>query len=333
MATRQGGETASGPKSLKVKILQPITVNAIERRCNGDGEEVVARVHLTYALAYDGGPAHPSLLKAWGIEGEYRTTVDEHGPVVLDADRTLAFPDDYESLRDKSLRVHSRILQRFIALGTTPSIASSLDELGDDPAQNEPVVLETGTLAELLQHSITPGELWVFLLNHGGARPKARALRSPTNPNEITFRTTDPWLEAGKRRKRFEKAMGLCGATAQALRRVQEDGLWWHQLGIGLPPLPPEATKGLISDLERYAEILKEFVVSLKGPAHRPADPDRTLFCIDWYALAMERAADPLYAAGTALYSLIFGETTADSFEVMSARARKAKSAAPTARS
>ncbi len=314
-------------------MLQHIKVNAIERRRNGDGEEVVARVHLTYALAYDGGPAHPSLLKAWGIEGEYGTTVNEQGPVVLDAYGTLAFPDDYESVRDESLRTYSGILQRFIALGITPSIVSSLDELGDDPAQNEPVVLETGTLAELLGHRITPGELWVFLMNHGGARPKARALRGQTNPNEITFRTTDPWLEAGKRRKRFEKAMGLCGDTALALRRVQDDGLWWHQLGVGLPPLPPEATRSLISDLERYAEILKEFVGSLKGPAHRPADPDRTLFCIDWYALAMKRAADPLYAVGAALYSLIFSETTAGSFEVICARARKGKSAARGAQS
>jgi hypothetical protein len=290
MEPRQRGESASRPKRLKVEILQPITVSAIERRRSGDGEQVVARVHLTYALAYDGGPAHPSLLKALGVEGENAITVNEHGPVVLDADRTLAFRDDYESVRDESLRTYSGILQRFIALGTTLSITSSLDELSDDSAQNEPVVLETGTLAELLRHRITPVELWVFLLNHGGARPKARALRSPTNPNEITVRKTDPWLDAGKRRKGFEKAMRLCENTAMALRGIQGSGLWWHN--ISLPPLPPKATEGLISDLERSAEILKGFVVSLKGPAHSPTDPDRTLFCRDWYALAMERAAN-----------------------------------------
>jgi hypothetical protein len=333
MATRQGGESASGSKPPKVEVLQPIAVTAIERRHNGDGEEVVARVHLTYALTYDGGAAHPSLLKAWGIEGESGTTVNEHGPIVLDAHHTLAFPDDYENARDETLRTYSSFLQRFIALGTTPSIASSLDRLGDDPAQNEPVVLGTGMFAELLRHRITPSELWVFLLSHGGARPKARAIHSPSNPNEITVRKTNPWLDAAKRRKRFEKAIGLCGDTALALRRVQQDGLWWHQYGISLPPLPPKATEGLISDLERYAEILKEFVVSLKGPAHHPADPDRTLFCRDWYVLAMERAANPLYAAGAALYSLIFAETTPDSFAVMCARARKGKSAAPAAQS
>jgi hypothetical protein len=334
MASPQGGEPASVPKRRKVEVLEPINVNAIERRPNGeDHEQAVVRVQLSYTLIYEEGPVHPNLLKAWGIEGEHFTTIKESGPVVLDAYGTLAFRDAYESLRDESLRVHSRMLKNFLELGTTPLIVSSLDELGDDPAENKPVVLETGTLADLARYGITPAELWVFLLNHGGARQKARTIFSLTGPEQATYRATDPWLEAGKRRKQLEKAMSLCGATARALRRVQEDGVWWPTHGISLPPLPPEATTSLISDLQRYTEILGEFVVSLKRPARRPPDPEKAHFCCDWYALAMERAANPLYAAGAALYSLVFGETTVDSFEVMCARARKGKNAALTTQS
>jgi hypothetical protein len=67
---------------------------------------------------------------------------------------------------DSISSVPDGLLEAFIASGIPSDTAETLHQLSDEP-DHPPVILKTGTLAELLQYGITPEELWVFLLNHG----------------------------------------------------------------------------------------------------------------------------------------------------------------------
>ena len=190
----------------EVQVLEPITIAAIEWKRDSEDQWVATRANLEYRLSYDAGAADPTFLEARGHEGHYRIVVNQVGPAVLDIRANL-------SLRDEA------ILKRLLCLGVSPKLATKIDELGKDPAENDPVRLESGTLAELLGYGIGPVEVWSFLLNHGAARRRSVA-NAPT-PDEVQVRTYDSWASTKSKRKRLEDAARACGQAARALRKVQ----------------------------------------------------------------------------------------------------------------
>jgi hypothetical protein len=328
----------------EVQVLEPITIAAIEWKRDSEDQWVATRANLEYRFSHDGGAADPTFLKARGLEGDHRIVVSQGGPVVLDigADSELA-------LRDEA------ILERFLCLGVSPELATKIDELCKDPAENDPVRLETGTLAELLSYGIGPVEVWSFLLNHGAAR--RRSVANASTPDEVQVRTYDPWASTKSKRKRLEDAARACGQAARALRKVQSLDMSAALVAAGQvgsielqdprdpdfkielrrisptdggaigpqPALLPKATEALITDLEAVAERLNNYLSVFRIPAYRPPHFDAARFCRDWYALAVERSGGPLYQVGAALYSLVFTETSADSFERLCRRARRTR--------
>src|ERR1700683_689072 len=166
------------------QVIKLVSVTAVEWRRDSEDQFVPTRAKLDYRFSYDDGVADPGFLKAWGLQGDYRNIVNEGGPVTLDVfDGSLSFEDE-------------RILERFISLGVEPEVTAKVAGLRNDPAQNEPIVLKTGTLAALLKYGIGPCEAWAFLLNHGAAKPKSMAVLNPLALDKTRVRTFDPWSGA-----------------------------------------------------------------------------------------------------------------------------------------
>ncbi len=136
MATTKGKRRA-------IEVTQPITITAVKWRRGGeDGEEQIATgVNLTCSYTDENGTAN--------------------GGPFLGMDPTLSYRDD-------------RIVWDFVCLGVEPDIAAKLEELSEDPENNYPVVLETGTLAELLKYGIGPTKASTFLPNRSATPRKTR---------------------------------------------------------------------------------------------------------------------------------------------------------------
>jgi hypothetical protein len=202
----------------KIKVEQKITVRAIERkRVDAERPWVTVRVRLECAVLLDRGQADPGLLKAFDRQDAGTVTVIErvNGAAVLEAHPNLAFRD-----ADESAGIYSDMLERFIKLGTTPEVAAKIEDLSDDPEQ-EPVVLQSGTLAELLQVGILPVEIWIFVLNHGGARSTTTVILDRGDPNRGAIRRQDVSLNPAVKRRRIQRAIDSCRRAAKALRKVQ----------------------------------------------------------------------------------------------------------------
>jgi hypothetical protein len=316
-----------------VEVVEPIKVRTIEwRRSARHRPPVAIGVNLTYHFR--------DRSSKFKVAGQTVVADVRGGPFGIEQTLALAnhLPDD--------------LLVRFLALWERANVAKALRELGGDPKQS-PVVLRSGLLAGLLQFGITPDEPWTFLLNHGAARRKSMALLNLSGTPEV--RTFDPWVDATEKYELLDKATAHCSEAAKLLRRLESvdmsTALVEHgyarsfdlgatenpQLGpiiaggvarIGpLPALPPELTKRTIVELQHIAANLKEYLPIFKQP-RRVANPDMPRFCRDWYDLATERAKNPLYAYGAALYSLLFRKpsdprVTEASFTELCRRARK----------
>jgi hypothetical protein len=304
------------------RVLQPITITAIDRTLKGN-KLVATRVYLTYCLQR--------------VEND--TEFRETSSSPLEAFPNLSFTDD-------------RLLDRFIALGVRPGIASDLAELSSYSPKNKAVILTTGPLARLLQCGIGPVEAWTFLLNHGAAR--RAVVLNPVGPNPSdSLRAYKPWASGVQKRKLLDDAIERCSQAARALNKLQSVDMAKALLAHGYvqsptleeppstrlrmnripaseanrigphPALAPQRTKALIAELEWIADELKTYRSVFKQPRHRPADPHAAQFCRDWYALAIVRAGNPLYTQGAALYSLIISKATASSFKELCRRARR----------
>jgi hypothetical protein len=176
------------------------------------------------------------------------------------------------------------LLINFFTLRTSGDIADAIRELSDDPDQ-ESVVLKTGTLASLLRYCITPEEAWSFILNHGDvSRTSAALIDADSGP--LGLRAYEHTLSGALTRTRLKKAVAMCKGTAKALTKVQQISVV-PELGP-IPPLAPEPTANLITDLKFVAESLAGYLPIFTHAAHRPANPLKMLFCRDWYHLALE---------------------------------------------
>jgi len=288
-----GGDARVSPSAIATKcveVIKPITVIAIERAEKGEDETPTAvRVKVEYSFRDPGGNTNSS-----------------HSPLEAYA----------------NLGVNEGLLEKFIASGTAPEIATALNDLGNDPEQ-EPVVLRNGTLAELLRHGITPLEVWVFLLNRGGAKATSRLMINQQS-EVCELRNHDHFLTSRQEQERLKRAMNLCQRTAKALAKVQRINLapW-----VGpIRPLAPMATNLLIMDLALTARNLAAYRTALRRPARRPADWMKASFRSDWCTLAQGRASQHLHQQGAALFALVFGgEPKVRSFKTLCARARATK--------
>ena len=182
-----------------------------------------------------------------------------NGAAVLEAYANLAFRD-----ADESNGIQSQMLERFIRLGTTLSDAAKLNHLGDDPGQ-EPVVLLSGTLAELLQAGILPDEAWIFVLNHGGARPATALILDPKDPGKDTVRSHDVSLKPDVQRRRIQKTIDSCCRAAKALRKVQLMDMTGALVALGsVREIEPAAPTDLSSD--KKTAIVRGTNVARFGP-------------------------------------------------------------------
>src|ERR1700730_8039104 len=148
------------------------------------------------------------------------------------------------------------LLEAFIASGTPSDIAETLHQMGDEPDQ-PPTVLETGTLAKLLQHGITPEEVWVFLLNHGLETQSATIVHDPYIPKRSFIRYFDS-LSRRLKTWRLKSAIRSCRQAARSLTKVQGISRA-EQLGAISPPLAPKRTAELIEDLNLSAEHVEKY--------------------------------------------------------------------------
>jgi hypothetical protein len=315
-----------------VEVVEPIEVRAIEwRQRAGHLPPVAVGVNLTYLFR--------DRNSKFKVAGQAVVADVSGGPFGIDQTLALAkhLPDD--------------LLVRYLALRTRANVAKALRELRGDPRQS-PVVLRTGLLADLLQFGISPEETWSFLLNRGAARRKSMALLNESGSPEV--RTYDPWVDATEKYELLARVIEHCAEAARLLTRLgpmdMSAALVEHryvksfdlsdrenpQLGpkiseaarIGpLPALSPEMTKRTIEELQHIANSLKKYLPIFKQP-RRVANPDALRFCRDWPDWAIERAKNPLYAYGAALYSLLFrkvdeGSVTEASFTELCRRERK----------
>jgi hypothetical protein len=242
------------------------------------------------------------------------------------------------------------LLDRFLELGVRPGVASDLAELGSYPAQNKAVILTKGTLARLLEHGIGPVEAWTFLLNHGAARQRSGAVVDPRTSDIMGVTEYDAWARVAETRKLLDDAIQRCSQAAAVLQKLSSVDVAKALVALGRvqlvklgslfdppsrgaapeaggagphPALAPERTSALIAELEWVTGELKKYRPLFEQAAKRPVDDHSSGFCRDWYALATERAGNPLYAEGAALYSLVISATKPNSFKVLCKRTRK----------
>jgi hypothetical protein len=222
---------------------------------------------------------------------------------------------------DATSNVPEGLLEAFLASGAPSDTAETLHQMGDEPDQ-PPTVLETGTLAKLLQHGITPEELWVFLLNHGLETHSATIVHDPYTSKRSFIRYFES-LSPRLKTWRLKSAIRSCRQAARSLTKVQYINQT-DQLGAASPPLAPKRTAELIEDLNLAAEHVKKYMEESRRIPSRPTDPLLAGACRDWYHLAINKAGNPLYSEGAAIYALLSGgKPNPASFKRLCKRARK----------
>jgi hypothetical protein len=222
---------------------------------------------------------------------------------------------------DATSNVPDGLLEAFLASGTPSDTAETLHQMGDEPDQ-PPTVLETGTLAKLLQHGITPEELWVFLLNHGLETQSATIVHDPYILKRSFIRYFDS-LSPRLKTWRLKSAIRSCRQAARFLTKVQRISRA-EQLGAASPPLAPKRTAELIEDLEFAAKHLEKYLGESRRRTSRPTNPSLSGACRDWYDFAIKKAGNPLYSEGAAMYALLIGRNpNPASFKRLCNRAHK----------
>jgi hypothetical protein len=261
------------------------TITAVNwRPSDDDGEQIITGASLSYKYKDDN----------WGtVSGGPR----------LGIETPLAYSDE-------------RLFHNFLRLGLDPGLEAKLDALSEKPEDNDPLVLESGTLAELLHYGIGPTEAWTFLINHGGARRKTMLLLSANilDPNAgFVARELDPWPKARRKRELLQTAVLRCSQAARSLCRLQSVDMS-EALAAGgavsalstsvsgssqtkaIQPaearimgphtaLAGKSTDALIIELERTAKILKSYMPVFRRDRQRPDNPDAAEFCREWYRL------------------------------------------------
>ncbi len=144
------------------------------------------------------------------IKWQSKVDSDDYEAVSVGVDYSFCDADGNTTSRplvfgvDQALTIPNSLLEKFIALGTSTEVAAALNELSDDPEQ-DPVVLESGVLAELLQYGITPAETWTFLLNYGAAERTSIYIRDPERPERHFVRRSNPHVTQAWKQSRVKK--------------------------------------------------------------------------------------------------------------------------------
>jgi hypothetical protein len=262
-------------------------------------------------------------------EAEWRQTDDDLDREMVEVriDYLILDRDGYSTqggrkLTFEPLQIRKRLLESLVTLGVDAQTAGKIGALRGK-CDEHPIEVRSGVLAELLQFGLTPSEIWVFLLNHGGAKQTSVFLFNPGAREKFFVRKFDTDLDLKSQKTRFKQALDLCRRTARALEKVQRLTIC-PEYGL-IPPLAPTATAQLIESLNLNAKQLEACLATLSELSKRPSETHSSAFCRDWYELATQRTGKPLYEQGAKLHSLLFrSKSGRQSFKTLCMQARKA---------
>ena len=200
-------------------------------------------------------------------------------------------------------------------------------------------VLTRGTLCDLLQLGIGPGEVLTYCLNHGARRGReqdltkwqGRAGKLPQmaetleaaaqtlsmlhdSPIALPMSRGKPadsrtWrflLDADGNRVPLETPLEIKARELRVTRPLQAE-VWVSPA----PPLPARKLPELASDLRVISTALRKYAPYLKRPAHRPSSDKEHSFIRDWATFVsrvrmMNGRARTLDRQGSELYNAIF---------------------------